>query len=260
MPNSHGHIFSLEFRPFPNVTSASVYMYQLSAIAPEDYMLCEDIKACLSVFASSEDGLEMRNNNTMQLQCLRQDPDEASRVCKAWVECLEVSNHKDRILVLLEAFGTVEQAPMSLTDTQETVGDECDECFHPPSQDPESWDCDCYDTMMVNCHEINATVGYDEAVCLKAQICAAPCLCTSWFTAECQTVAIEKMLQMLIQPNLLLFQQLQQNKRLGYDDSGQGLCANFVQTSDQSVTDLSSSPTRRRRRRKKEQGGGVRGR
>ena len=55
---------------------------------PESFTNCEDAKACLAELGKSPAGMEIRNSNWLQWQCLAFQPRNTSSACKEWRKCL----------------------------------------------------------------------------------------------------------------------------------------------------------------------------
>ena len=59
-------------------------------------------------------------------------------------------------------------------------------CIHPPTEDPMSWDCDCWDEMLIRCKSIGAGVGLQLQMCLTAQYCSHGKICKHWWEEHCK--------------------------------------------------------------------------
>merc|ERR1712048_1234878 len=116
--------------------------------------------------------------------------------CQEWSECLDKGGHRGRILsVLLAVEPQGPELALYTSNSTQVIDEATDECFYPPNIDPESWECDCYENMMLQCADIEATMsGYDVQVCVKAFICSTEIICEDWFDAHCTSTAITEMM------------------------------------------------------------------
>eukprot|EP00747_Dinoflagellata_sp_TGD_P083783 gnl/TRDRNA2_/TRDRNA2_162254_c0_seq4.p1 gnl/TRDRNA2_/TRDRNA2_162254_c0~~gnl/TRDRNA2_/TRDRNA2_162254_c0_seq4.p1 ORF type:complete len:163 (+),score=29.05 gnl/TRDRNA2_/TRDRNA2_162254_c0_seq4:645-1133(+) len=76
------------------------------------------------------------------------------------------------------------------------VGDS-NACIYPPKEDPESWDCNCFEEMQERCALVAETPGYTIVNCLAAQYCMHEDICQSWASAVCSKSAVIAMQQAL---------------------------------------------------------------
>lgn len=127
--------------------------------------------------------VHLRNNNAAQAACLSETLGASGdTACQAWRSCLAASKKADALLGLLKA---------ARVHTTEIATERSDKtCLDPATEDPESWTCDCYDSMRDRCVELAAEVGaaYSssfESVCLRAEYCVHPKICSGWKAAAC---------------------------------------------------------------------------
>merc|ERR1712232_182747 len=114
--------------------------------------------------------------------------------CKAWRECLTSENsvsHEDQLRTIMTAAGGDE----GLNDTtqEEHLATEIDEvCMNPLVEDPESWDCDCFEAMQRRCAKVELVQKtadtYSLEKCLRAIFCLQHGVCESWKTQFCTDV------------------------------------------------------------------------
>eukprot|EP00747_Dinoflagellata_sp_TGD_P083780 gnl/TRDRNA2_/TRDRNA2_162254_c0_seq1.p1 gnl/TRDRNA2_/TRDRNA2_162254_c0~~gnl/TRDRNA2_/TRDRNA2_162254_c0_seq1.p1 ORF type:complete len:164 (+),score=23.14 gnl/TRDRNA2_/TRDRNA2_162254_c0_seq1:645-1136(+) len=72
------------------------------------------------------------------------------------------------------------------------VGDS-NACIYPPKEDPESWDCNCFEEMQEKCDRVAGTPGYTMEMCLAAQYCLHPNICNRWANVVCGKPAVVTM-------------------------------------------------------------------
>merc|ERR1712038_1776463 len=101
---------------------------------PELFRLCEDQKMCLNMLPTVDGGLELRNGNNLQLECLETPIDMLlDGACKEWRTCLDnqLGNVRIAIITILRAAGV--SSGTSLLDTGYRVSDDgLDQCIYPP--------------------------------------------------------------------------------------------------------------------------------
>lgn len=178
----NGNELMIEFTPDPQSTKkrnptaeTRVAMQMFSA-----FRQCEDTKACLSKLDITLEGSrELRNSNELQRQCLEaRSPSKIGSQCREWRECLD-DDVEQEILQLLEAAGVGESLSLPHVATDSA-------CIDPLHDDPESWDCDCFETMKQTCENVN----HPMTQCMTALMCAHPRVCQSWkSTSKCADVA-----------------------------------------------------------------------
>eukprot|EP00747_Dinoflagellata_sp_TGD_P211914 gnl/TRDRNA2_/TRDRNA2_85080_c0_seq1.p1 gnl/TRDRNA2_/TRDRNA2_85080_c0~~gnl/TRDRNA2_/TRDRNA2_85080_c0_seq1.p1 ORF type:complete len:536 (+),score=65.24 gnl/TRDRNA2_/TRDRNA2_85080_c0_seq1:102-1709(+) len=191
VPHPGGHEFTMEFTKYKG-QRARIDIQGLSFYMPSSYATCQDTKVCLSMLGSSPAAMELRNDNTFQMKCLKLGwrflPEPKKSACMSWHKCLDkVDDGKHdkvtELLHILEAAHVGSQAAV----TQEPSDKQC---IFPPTADPESWDCDCHDEMLCRCREIQHNHKLDlqqefVPACLNAQFCLHPGVCPGWKKASC---------------------------------------------------------------------------
>merc|ERR1712039_820984 len=132
-------------------------------------------------------GAKLRNANYLQHACLTNTgtliADEGlEAICETWKDCLrgtdgQSTTHIADLVSILEAAGAHHEhhADASTDTSGDTEG-----CIYPPLQDPEEWECDCLENMMLACEE-----GVSQTECLHTQFCDNDAVCASWKAAEC---------------------------------------------------------------------------
>jgi len=147
---------------------------------------CMTAKECLDQLGDgSGAAFELRNGNSKQLKCLKSNEDSTMSAtllqkCTAWRQCVTRTGKKNRLLALMSAAST--PAPGSLVTgvVTENITRDSDVCVHPAVDDPESWDCECAETMFAKC-------GDTDESCLQNLMCNNPGICDSWKQNHCLT-------------------------------------------------------------------------
>merc|ERR1712190_212971 len=140
---------------------------------------------CLEILVQNA---TFRNSNFEQLQCLRAA--SPAGLCQEWRNCLTAtpsSAHEAQLLTLMLA-GGVGQTPASAVGSW---GSAEAACMNPLIEDPESWDCDCYESMHSRCKVVEAlpdTEDYTEEKCFRALFCVHDGVCRSWKHQFCRDV------------------------------------------------------------------------
>merc|ERR1712232_550766 len=66
-------------------------------------------------------------------------------------------------------------------------------CMNPLVEDPESWDCDCYEVMHTRCDDISSLPVvqpvYSLSDCLRALLCHHDGVCGFWKDEFCSSVS-----------------------------------------------------------------------
>jgi hypothetical protein len=184
------HELLFEFLPNPDRQDAAfANLQEIHIFMPPVYADCEDSKACLKKLTWTN-GAQLRNNNTLQRECLTTEPEPHS-ACQRWRDCLN-SSISDQLLALLNA--AFPAATATSNESQATVSSH--DCMNPATEDPESWMCDCYETMLSRCQEINMLrISID--VCIRAQYCQYDRVCASWKAKSCHDAEVTDMIQQL---------------------------------------------------------------
>eukprot|EP00747_Dinoflagellata_sp_TGD_P128625 gnl/TRDRNA2_/TRDRNA2_174569_c0_seq4.p1 gnl/TRDRNA2_/TRDRNA2_174569_c0~~gnl/TRDRNA2_/TRDRNA2_174569_c0_seq4.p1 ORF type:complete len:269 (-),score=48.10 gnl/TRDRNA2_/TRDRNA2_174569_c0_seq4:52-858(-) len=178
--------------------TGNVVIQSFALFMPNAFSRCQDQKMCLQQLSDPSGTrlstrLSLRNDNRFQLRCLKNwqkrfSPDQKG-VCNNWVECLRKGGHEQEVLNILEAatdFKTSEQQDKK--------------CIYPPTADPESWHCDCYNEMKCRCakiRELHGFSGFSEKACLRSSFCLHPDVCQGWKDSACNTDDV-KNLQMAL--------------------------------------------------------------
>merc|ERR1712107_281348 len=129
-----------------------------------------------------------------------EDFDETRGACRAWRKCLRKSKQEQHVLTLLGAAGAGDasayaKAPATVSADAPPAEAPGDRCVNPALEDPESWNCDCWDNMHSRCQMIaGGTKGFAGerglapafvADCIRAQFCLYPPVCASWLDVYC---------------------------------------------------------------------------
>eukprot|EP00928_Gymnodinium_smaydae_P043875 TRINITY_DN29321_c0_g1_i1.p1 TRINITY_DN29321_c0_g1~~TRINITY_DN29321_c0_g1_i1.p1 ORF type:complete len:695 (+),score=81.41 TRINITY_DN29321_c0_g1_i1:67-2151(+) len=200
----HGNVASLEFTK--SEAQANLDLYALHLYVGEGFVACEDRKVCLPKLGKhGRVGIRIRNSNLLQLQCLRGEPMENKQLqdaCDDWTKCLEKGgeNTISQLLTLLAAARVGEDETSLIareTNVATAEADDAPGCLHPPNEDVESWDCDCFNVAAAVCDTVRYQPGFTEESCMRALICRHPRTCASWVEASCQDAETQAMLSAL---------------------------------------------------------------
>jgi len=154
---------------------------------------CMTTNLCMAKLGDgSEAGFEIRNNNGMQYKCLTsgansllsdllKDGSDLRSTCSAWVGCMpQVS--VDILKVLLAVSGVLGSG--SFADKGNfTASADPNACIDPAVEDPESWDCECFQEMKESCQDEG-----DEKACFKKILCDNAAVCASWKAEQCSSL------------------------------------------------------------------------
>jgi len=192
----------------------------LSFFMEPGFTKCEDSKVCLLELSKSPAGRLLRNTNALQLLCLTSEEDESLEksipdkrvrgMCKLWRECLAGAGNQyhNHLLELLNAAGVTNEgetpqplnpfghrfSPLAGSDKEDKHG-----CMHPPTEDVESWNCDCYSDMLRRCHAVSeqglVSGRFSTVLCLRAQFCSYDRVCRHWKTQTCGAPGIGEMMR-----------------------------------------------------------------
>lgn len=151
---------------------------------------CMTATACLEKLGDQH-GFEftLRNNNTLQWQCLenRTDsfPDELKTLCGLWLDCMSPDKIHALKVFLSTVFGGSAAGGVLTEFTRGQVLNATEDpntCVDPSVEDPETWQCNCLENMENECG------GVDE-VCFRRLMCEEDLICSSWKTTHCATTA-----------------------------------------------------------------------
>jgi hypothetical protein len=181
------HMLQFEFTPLASESSSMVKLSKLEVVMPREFAECEDYKACLDPIATNH---ELRNNNTLQLQCIQGDL--ASEDCGRWRACLTEERAAQLMTLLLAAGVDTVSAPSSAPVSDEDGAN----CINPLVQDPQSWACDCFDEMLSSCTAL-AGANVTEELCMRAKFCEDPRVCSAWKQQACDEDEVAHVQSML---------------------------------------------------------------
>jgi len=132
-----------------------------------------------------------------------------------WRQCLEAAqgDHRSRLITLLTAAG-VSNIGSGITipfggDATEVAayapapGLGGQHCLDPRLEDPEAWDCDCYDEAKQLCSSlIPINTGRTSAAqCLRALYCINLRVCPAWKATFCTSEKVKEFIQELSAPS-----------------------------------------------------------
>jgi hypothetical protein len=197
---------------WPKAMFRHLWVYMQDAFA-----VCEDMKACLQTLAEYKDsGLTLRSNNSLQQECLSRNFSEINasdslnaagvvEACNGWRQCLD-SDALYQLRTLLDVAMSVSRAVDANTSASgergnESNGSQVSHCIFPPSEDPESWNCDCHVEMYHECDALRAIdfdlSSFSDEDCIRANICRHPEVCPEWKVSQCSDNGTQKMVQAL---------------------------------------------------------------
>jgi len=221
IPTNSDASIHVEFDPVdPAKTAKGKVQLFASNVSPYSDQ-CLTTKFCLKLFGDASDaGYELRNVNKMQLHCLAGDSASMSAAvrakCKKWLECLKSADRALLESFLRAALGEggsppTTTMPTTTTNTRRRItttrrrrrrrrqsrrrrgssslikdGSDEVECLDPATADPESWDCDCVETMKAACSA--STTDMD---CFKAHMCNHGGVCRAWKKQHCSASLVE---------------------------------------------------------------------
>jgi len=197
---------------------------------------CMAVKDCLSELGDgSKEAFKLRNDNKKQLQCLTATTDAArdaiNSKCKPWQKCLaKDAGRIDKLKTLLAAGQQSGSMLMAISDREGDAmalssGDPS-ECIDPAMDDPESWECDCLQSLVDACGGINEN-------CFRTTMCQSSEICASWKTSHCGSSLISKSNESTTEEkeatSLVLMKRTKSNGQgaieSGLDGSLEGKCA-----------------------------------
>jgi len=147
---------------------------------------CMAVKDCLDMLGDGSDAsFKMRNGNEEQYKCLSGQHSGMSGAvlakCQAWDNCVTKSDKKPHLLGILGAALKKKTALLegvSFANENGTAADAAG-CVNPASDDPESWDCDCVEGMIMACK------GQNLESCMHVFMCQDARVCCSWKQTHC---------------------------------------------------------------------------
>jgi len=142
---------------------------------------CMGTKECLAILGSGKGAFALRNSNKLQLRCIEAaDPDSVSPMCAPWTECLTEQHQKGNLQSFLRA-ALGNDDPTAELIANNAHSNDTQHCVHPAIVDAESWECDCYESMMHKCEESDE--AFDD--CLPRLMCESSHVCESWKHTHC---------------------------------------------------------------------------
>mmetsp|Transcript_106637 Transcript_106637/g.227722 ORF Transcript_106637/g.227722 Transcript_106637/m.227722 type:complete len:490 (-) Transcript_106637:127-1596(-) len=213
LPRKGAHELLLEFSPTgPNalVVATNMRMFVSKAFAR-----CEDVQTCLASLGTGQ----LRNSNTQQLECLLADPPTGNQ-CVKWRKCLDKASdaedaegdHRSHLITLLMAAGVGNaELGTELGTLMPWGGDshavdayasdpvsEEKHCMDPRLEDPEAWECDCYEEAKQQCMSLTPTPEDTSlAQCLRAHYCMNRRVCSEWKASFCTSSEVTHFIEAL---------------------------------------------------------------
>jgi len=162
--------------------SSNLYIEVIGVDASVDN--CMAVKDCLKIFGDDSDtSFAFRNSNHKQLECIVATDDATrnaiSDKCAPWTQCLsqQTGRKEDLEVFLRAAVATPTMAALMAPKLMPTL-DEESSCVDPSIDDPESWNCDCMQSMERVCGKV-------DEVCFRGLMCKHPSICCSWKQTHC---------------------------------------------------------------------------
>lgn len=188
LSESGGHEFLSEFTVRDDDSPPHAVDLTMHLFMARDFRQCQESKACLAVFESTSwYARRLRNSNTMQVECLQAPMSDTTNTCAKWRSCLQQAgdHQEERLLTLLHAAGVGQVGPMPIPETPGS------HCINPLIEDPESWQCDCFDEMLQRCERMVGVAGYTKTRCLQAQWCDHDFVCDFWKKSICSDSSMD---------------------------------------------------------------------
>lgn len=197
-----GHEIVAEFIPV-TIGIAQAFL-EMRIFVDKTFRVCEDHQVCLQGLGNMKEleSRHLRNSNAAQKACLETPYSDTKDACRKWRKCLQdthlgETNHEITLMNMLDAAGVQPGGEMSLMQQGESS------CLNPATEDPESWDCDCYVDMKDICQRVQDRQeheDYTDATCFRAIFCNTERVCDFWkasFCSDPSVVAIGESLQTL---------------------------------------------------------------
>eukprot|EP00404_Azadinium_spinosum_P056901 CAMPEP_0180794410 /NCGR_PEP_ID=MMETSP1038_2-20121128/55595_1 /TAXON_ID=632150 /ORGANISM="Azadinium spinosum, Strain 3D9" /LENGTH=383 /DNA_ID=CAMNT_0022833149 /DNA_START=204 /DNA_END=1351 /DNA_ORIENTATION=+ len=176
----------------PTAVINALYFYMEPGFAK-----CEDTKVCLLTLGTTKEGRQLRNSNELQALCLSLRDSESleekmpekklRKACTQWQACLKKEGtYRHRLVELMEAAGVhaLKNAEKLNAEKLNPFGQLLapahnqsggHHCMYPPTEDVESWTCDCYSDMLRRCRAVREegliSGDFSKITCLRAQFC-----------------------------------------------------------------------------------------
>jgi len=156
---------------------------------------CMGAKDCLSLLVGSDAAFALRNSNELQWQCLMADSSvtriATSSACDPWFECLSTAEQLDKMKTFLGAAmrllpDSLGQKNSLVSEATESVSATDSSCIDPSTEDPESWECECFDEMSKSCDVPN------QEDCIRELMCNKCSLCLAWKQTHCSSDSVTK--------------------------------------------------------------------
>lgn len=167
----------------PSNVHRSAYIHRIWMNTNADYKNCEDNKACLKIFDNQhdKDQMEIRNSPHAQYRCLAGIL-HGSTACNRWKQCLSQSKLDEcAIMTYLLSIGadhtSLAEENLHRRRRRRRHGTECNDPF---LSDPESWDCECHQTLVQKCGQTDVAA---KAECYRSHLCTLRSVCDEWKNA-----------------------------------------------------------------------------
>eukprot|EP00747_Dinoflagellata_sp_TGD_P162949 gnl/TRDRNA2_/TRDRNA2_181133_c0_seq1.p1 gnl/TRDRNA2_/TRDRNA2_181133_c0~~gnl/TRDRNA2_/TRDRNA2_181133_c0_seq1.p1 ORF type:complete len:617 (+),score=61.28 gnl/TRDRNA2_/TRDRNA2_181133_c0_seq1:119-1969(+) len=195
-----GHDLTVEFKPTGR--NGKITLSDFGMFMSDQYAVCMDNKVCLKELSGVQGGLDLRNNNALQWECLEHGPvskklnSMQQDACKIWLQCLtrDGSSKSSQILNLLKAAGFKGDSGALLQTDGATAATGH---IYPPTEDPLAWDCDCWEEMLQRCkslRKISSVGDFSEPDCLTAQFCVHERVDSGWKQDSCGSGDIPRLI------------------------------------------------------------------
>jgi len=185
----------------PNVRKAKVEIDKVEVFMPTSYARGQDAKMGLQQLQNTRKhtkaALQLRNSNILQRECLNKPFQQTTEACRIWRKCLKRKKAEAQIEVLLElldAAGVVGNGNV----TSENITN-APHCIYPPTEDPEGWNCDCFEEMHQRCRHLDTAnlTNFSQTLCLRAVFCTSTRVCSTWRAEMCNSPEVLELMAAL---------------------------------------------------------------
>jgi len=185
----------ISLRPSDTSKKASAVLLMMANGVDASVDSCMSIKDGLSVLGDeSEAAFELRNVNARQLTCLKGDFGAMSETlgekCKKWRTRIS-KEERELLLAFLSAAlkgastGMAEvRSRQHLRPSLNASRTTRESCSDPAVDDPESWDCECLQSMKQTCEAEHSHLSLED--CLRTLMCNNGDVCEEWKEEHCE--------------------------------------------------------------------------
>jgi len=185
----------ISLRPSDTSQKASAVLLMMANGVEASVDSCMSVKDGLSVLGdASEAAFELRNVNARQLTCLKGDfgamSEPLAKKCKKWRKSI---SKKERKLLLAFLSAALKGASTGMTEVRSrqhlrpalnASRTTRESCSDPAVDDPESWDCECLQSMKQTCEAEHSHLSLED--CLRTFMCNNVGVCEEWKEEHCE--------------------------------------------------------------------------